>query len=139
MRRKKLRIHRIERDNLVSNLRGEVGEAISTWVLWGGLEAQIAQRSSGYPAEDIGDRSLAPLHALSEKLRDEMVARLSELGQRKIGRLNFYFAAVKLNTLQSEADEFASFIEKHRFREKRNYDISHKKLPETWSTIVFCR
>jgi len=92
------------------------------------------QFSSGDPVgEDMGNRSLVPLHALSEKLRDEMVARLSELGQRKIGRLNFHFATVKFNALQNEADEFAEFVEKHRFREKRNYDISHKELPETWS------
>ena len=33
MSREKLRIHNTDLDNLVSNLRGEVGEIISSWGL----------------------------------------------------------------------------------------------------------
>jgi hypothetical protein len=61
------------------------------------------------------------------------VGRLSELAERKIGRLNFYFASVKLKTLDKEVEVFRNFIKAKHFHEKRNYAVAHKELPEQWN------
>ena len=79
------------------------------------------------------NRALCTLNILTDKMRDEIIARLAELAEAKIGRLTFYFVQQKINQFDSEIDEFARFIESSRFREKRNYDISHKELPEQWT------
>jgi hypothetical protein len=131
--REKLRIHRTDVDNLVSNLRGEIGDIITTWVLYKTLCSQIARQSSEDVEKDLSDHNLAALRMIVDKLRDAIIAQLSELAQEKIGRLNFYFAATKLKAFESEARQFSRYIDRHRFTEKRNYDISHKELPETWS------
>ena len=118
MSRKQIRIHNTETDNLISNLRGEVGEIVFDWIVMKGFMVQ----SSGMQTEDIQrdfeDSQLTILGALADKLSDEIVSRLAELGERKIGRLTFYFAQVKLNQLESEIDQFTRFIDKNRFREK---------------------
>jgi hypothetical protein len=44
-------------------------------------------------ANDMRNESLAFVTMLRSKLADEIVARLSELAERKVGRLTFYFAA----------------------------------------------
>jgi hypothetical protein len=133
----KLRVINTEMDNLVSNLRGEVGEIISTWTMVRFLMAEERRRLTPDVAADMRNRDLAFISALRDKLHDEIVARLSELATAKIGRLTFYFAATKLNALGAEEDSFRRFTKRHRFEEKRNYDISHKELPEQWSEHKF--
>ena len=130
---KKLRLYSTETDNLISNLRGEVGEVVSAWVLARGLMAQAASLRSGDPTEEMEDRGIRTLDVLINKLTDEIIARLSELAEPKIGRLNFYFAHRKLDALDAEVKCFHRFVEKSRIKEKRNHDISHKQLPERWS------
>jgi hypothetical protein len=76
--------------------------------------------------------ALAFLFVLKDKLEDELVARLSELAEERIGCLNFYFAAEKLGRFHPEVADFSKYIEKNGFRQKRNQDISHKELPEKW-------
>jgi len=83
--------------------------------------------------KDLNNPQLSMLSVLVDKLNDEIVARLSELAEQKVGRLTFHFAGIKLDAFENEIKEFEDFIEKNRFREKRNYDISHKELPEKWS------
>lgn len=139
MSKQKLRAYKTQLDNLISNLRGEVGEIISTWTmlrrLMGSANAlrlkneNIEKRLN----EDLRNEDLKFLDCLADKLSDEIVARLSELSEAKIGQLTFHFAAVKLGAFESEAQDFRRFIEKRGFLEKRNMDISHKELPEEWS------
>lgn len=131
--KEKLRTHRTDADNLVSNLRGEVGDIVTTWVLYRILRVQIARQSSGDLEKDFSDQNLSALRMIADKLRDALIAQLSELAQEKIGRLNFCFAATKLKALESETEQFSYYIDRRRFIEKRNYAISHKELPETWS------
>ena len=137
MSRTKLRIHNTPLDNLVSNLRGEVGEIIFTWLLMRDLMGQATQLRTNDPKADMKNRALCTLNILADKLRDEIVARLAELAEEKIGRLTFYFVQQKLNKFDAEIKEFARFVESNRFREKRNYDISHKELPEQWTDHKF--
>ena len=131
--RQKLRAANTDLDNLVGNLRGEVGEVITTWVMMRHFMAESARLASGDPAKDLADRDLAFVNLLAEKLRNELVSRLSELAESKIGRLTFYFAARKLGRLEGGAAAFEAYFVGHRLREKRNRDISHKELPEKWS------
>ena len=133
MSRQDLRIHNTDIDNLIDNLRGEVGEVISTWVMMRSLMAQEADLQAENPDKAIDDPQLVMLHALTEKLEDEIIARLSELAETKVGRLNFHFAHLKLNALEKECAQFDRFIERYKFHKKRNYDISHKELPEKWT------
>lgn len=133
MGNEKLKIARTDANNLVSNLRGEVGEVITTWLLMRNFMGMAAQARSEDLEKDFQSRNLQFLRLMEEKLRDELVARLAELAEAKVGQLTFYFAARKLNVLMSEADSFSEFIRKNRLKEKRNTDISHKELPEHWS------
>lgn len=133
MSRKKLRIHNTDVDNLVSNLRGEIGEMIFTWGLMRDLMVKASHLRTNDVAKNMENLDLCTLRILIGKLNDEIVARLSELAEQKVGRLTFHFAQVKLGQFQSDVAVFARFVESSRFREKRNYNISHKELPEQWS------
>jgi hypothetical protein len=130
---KKLRIHTTDTDNLVSNLRGEVGEIIFTWVLMRDLMVQANKLRTSDLKKDLNNPHLITLEILVDKLSDEIVARLSELAEPKIGHLTFYFAQEKLKQFEGEVKDYQRFIKRNRFHEKRNYDISHKELPEKWS------
>jgi hypothetical protein len=133
----RLRVIKTELDNLVSNLRGEVGEIITTWTMLRFLMTEERRLSSNDIAKDMRNQDLAFISTLRHKMHDEIVARLSELANAKIGRLTFHFASAKLKALQTEEESFRRFVQRHRFEEKRNYDISHKELPEQWSEQKF--
>lgn len=133
----KLRVINTELGNLVSNLRGEVGEIITTWTILRYLMAETRRMPTGDIASDLKNETLTFISVLQHKMHNEIVARLSELSSEKIGRLTFHFAAAKLNALHSEEESFRRFIRSHGFEEKRNYDISHKELPEQWSDHKF--
>ena len=133
MGNKNLRIHKTDTDNLISNLRGEIGEIVFTWTLMRSFMDQSSGLRTSDIKRDFENQDLVMLEALRDKLHDEIVARLAELAERKVGRLTFYFAHQKINHLGKETAEFTRFIEENRFREKRNYDISHKELPEKWT------
>jgi hypothetical protein len=133
MSKLKLRIKNTDLDNLVSNLRGEVGEIVTTWILlrhWMGKAQKLTTDDIG---KDMANPELAFVSILRTKLADEIVARLSELAEPKIGRLSFHFAAEKLGKLHGDVDAFRSFIEREKFEQKRNQEISHKELPEQWA------
>jgi hypothetical protein len=119
-------------DNLVSNLRAEVGGIVSTFILMREFKVKAARLHTGDLTRDTRNEELNSVYVLKEKLEDEIVARLSELAGNKIGRINFFFAAEKLGRLQSEAAEFSKYVKKLGFQRKRNHEISHKELPEKW-------
>lgn len=129
----KHRLYNTEIDNLISNLRGEIGEIIYTWILLRGIMVEADKLKTPDIAKDMENRQLQFLNNLVDKLEDEIIARLSELSERKVGRLNFFFAQEKLNDFEKDVDNFRRYIKKNRFHEKRNYDISHKELPEKWT------
>lgn len=132
MAHEQLRTARTDRDVLVSNLRAEVGGAITTWVMLRHFIAQAALLRSPDPSENIGNRDLAFLDILIHKLEDELIAKLAELGDEKIGRTNFYFASQKLKTLSDESKRFSKFVVSKKFRQKRNQEIAHREQPEQW-------
>ena len=133
----KLRIHNTDADNLISNLRGEIGEITFSWILMRNFMAQAnnlrAEDDDKDIKNDLENSDLVMLDSLTHKLEDEIISRLAELAQPYVGKLTFYFAQVKFNALEKETSDFARFVRKNRFIEKRNYDISHKELPEEWT------
>ena len=78
------------------------------------------------------NRDLQMISFLVNKLRDNLIAELSELSEDKIGRLNFHFLAKKLPAFDGSARDYSRYVERSRIREKRNQDVSHKELPERW-------
>ena len=132
MAHEQLRIARTDRDVLVSNLRGEVGSAITTWVMLRHFIAQAAGLRSPDPQQDIGKRDLAFLEILIQKLEDELVAKMAELGDEKIGRTNFYFATQKLQSHVDGALQFTKFTVAKELRRKRNQEIAHREQAEKW-------
>lgn len=132
MSKEKLKVARADASILLSNLRGEVGEIITAWVLWRHFMGVCRRRRTGDIDHDMQDRELQLLELLCEKLGDDTIARLSELGEKKIGQLTFHFATQKLGKLVDECSSYGEFIIKSRIRKKRNESISHKQVPEQW-------
>jgi hypothetical protein len=133
MGNKKLKIARTDATILLSNVRGEVGEVITSWLLMRNFMAIAAQGKSGDLEKDFNDPELRFWQLMKDKLRDELVGRLSELAEPVVGQLTFYFATRKIQVLMDEADAFTRFVDKNRLKEKRNKDISHKQAPEQWT------
>jgi hypothetical protein len=127
------RTARTDQSNLISNLRAEVGEIVTTWVLHAIIGFQIHKDSTGDFSKDAENQSLSALSMIQNKLYDEMVARLSELAQSRTGGLNFYFASQKLNAFQPDVAAFSKYVKSHKLTLKRNIDISHRQLPEQWT------
>ncbi len=130
MSREKLRLANTDLGNLIGNLRGEVGEVITTWLLMRQFIGRRARLRTGDMERDLANREIDFLSLLIHKLGDELIGRLSELAEKKFGQLTFYFAAKKLGQLEGEVASFEAFVIKHRIRDKRNRDVSHKHLPE---------
>jgi hypothetical protein len=126
------RTARTDADALVGNLRGEIGEEITTWILLRHIMSQRRAIRSDHPGTDLKNPELAFLNLLADRLNDDLVASLSELAEEKIGRTNFHFAEVKLGIAFDSARRFRKFVEKHQFKQKRNQHIAHKEQPEQW-------
>ena len=58
MSRQKLRVKHTQLDNLISNLRGEVGEVVTSWVLLRHMMASIRALSSDDIAKDMVNEEL---------------------------------------------------------------------------------
>ena len=91
--------------------------------------ANASQLRSGDLKADSENRELRFLDVLANKLNDELVGRLSELAEHKIGQLTFHFAALKLGRFSTEVAAFTAYIIKTKIRDKRNRDVSHKQAP----------
>lgn len=94
--------------------------------------SEASKLRSDDPRQIISNKDLAFLTILADKLQDDLVARLVELGDEKIGRTNFYFAARKLQKLADEASQFAKFVVANNLRRKRNQEIAHREQAERW-------
>jgi hypothetical protein len=128
----KRRIQETDEGNLVGNLRGEVGEAITTWALWRIYRIQELRLQTSDIAADIANVGLRLLGVVVDRLRDDLTARLSELGEAKTGQLTFYFLAQKRPEFSALSETFTRFVVSSGIREKRHRDISHKELPPQW-------
>jgi len=75
MSRKKIRAHQTDTGNLISNLRGEIGEIITSWVLYKDLMLGIHKIKSPDPSENINNPGMNRMFTLTDKLFDDIVAR----------------------------------------------------------------
>lgn len=125
-----------EIENLIGNLRGEIGEIIQSWTLMRELIFEIKKLRSNNFIVDSQNNQLSKLHLLKKKCENEIIAALSELGEKKYSRINFHFATAKLNTYKDEANDFESFLKQSNIRNRRHEYISHKNLPLTWEEHV---
>lgn len=132
MNRKKQRLSDIDRTLLVSSLRGEVGEIITTWTAMGHLIDECRRLKSGDLEKDVWNSALAFNRWLTDKMRDEIIARLSELGYRRSGLINFFSVTTELGQLEKESTAFSAFMKKNSFLRRRNVKISHKQMPPDW-------
>jgi hypothetical protein len=123
---------RTDLSNLISNLRGEIGEIITSWILFKEHYPTAIITDEEIKKNNLNDPVKIRAGILSSKLKNDIIARLYELSTKKIGRLNFYFATKKLEVNIEELDSFEKFLVQKKFREKRNNDVSHKNLPEKW-------
>ena len=112
MSKKKPLTAEIDRILLVSALRGEVGDIITTWTALGQLIDECKRLKSGDPNKDIWNDELANKRWLADKLRDEIISRLAELGNKKTGRINFYSVALWLKKIEKNADVYNAFMKK---------------------------
>lgn len=136
MGKNKLKIHNTQLNNLISNLRGEVGDIIITWKLLLKLKRNASYLYTPDFEKDLSNPDIALLEILIDKLEDEIISRLSELSEQEIGRLTFYFALRKLDgqvDLSQDVKDYKNFVDKEKIKDKRNQFISHKQLPETWT------
>ncbi len=62
----------------MGNLRGEVG-VVTAWLLLRHFMAESLKLRSEDPATDLANKELAFLWLLAEKLRNDLIGRLSEL------------------------------------------------------------
>ena len=113
-----IRTARTDADALVGNLRGEIGEQITTWVLLRHIMSQRRAIRSDDPRADLSNPELAFLNLLADRLNDDLVASLSELAEEKIGRTNFHFAEVKLGLALTSVRHFRKFVERNNFRKE---------------------
>lgn len=123
---------RTEVDNLVHNLRGEVGAIVESWTLMREYNILTNQLHSDKYKENFQNSNLNKRRIIRKKLADDVISRLSELANKSYGKLNFHFATQKLKKFTKESEEFHFFILNNNFTDRRNEYISHKKLAPTW-------
>jgi hypothetical protein len=121
-----------ETNNLISTLRGELGEIIQSWTLMRDFYLLSNQLRSDNFLENIDNQQLNKINLIKNKFQDEIVSRLSELSHKSFGKVNFYFATNKLKALDTEFKDFEKFVKENNLKAKRDEYISHKKLPPTW-------
>ena len=128
----RLRVIKTDINVLMGNLRGELGEVVTTWLLLRHFMADSSKLRSEDPAKDLANKELAFLWLLIEKLQNDLIGRLSELADEKIGRTNFFFVSRKLNQFESQVQAFTKFVVTNKLRQKRNQEIAHREQPEHW-------
>lgn len=130
-------LERIDVDNLITNLRGELGTIIESWTLlqeYAILTNQLTtDMSYSQFLENLDHSEFNKRNIIKKKLTDDIISKLSELAQQSNKTLNFYLATQKIGKLNSEYEEYREYIVNNKFKARRNKYISHKTLPLTWS------
>jgi hypothetical protein len=83
MSREKLRIANTETDNLLGNLRGEIAEIVTCWILMRRFMASGTNLRSGDISKDLGNPDLAFVYLLNDKLEDDSCRTIIGIGGGK--------------------------------------------------------
>jgi hypothetical protein len=117
---------------LVSYLRAEIGDIIDSWILF----RHFKQKSQALQTDDIDadmrNQALNLLYLVTAKFRDDIIARIAELGTNQVGQLTFHFAARKFKAFEAEVNSFQQFVKANKFTDRRNNFISHKNIKPNW-------
>ncbi len=132
MTKSRVRLNNTNPEALIGNLRGEVGEAITNWIILRQLIGSANHLKTDDIQADMKNESLAFINAVRDRISNDLVLTLAELSEQKIGQTTFYFASEKLCTLHDEVLEFRRFIVANKLKEKRNREIAHREQPEEW-------
>lgn len=128
----RLRIKNTNRDALIGNIRGEVGEAITNWILLRHLIAASKALETDDISVDMQNSDLAFIYALKGRIKDDLILTLAGLAERKLDRATFYFAVQKINALHSDEEKFRRYIEINNLKQKRDREIAHREQPLDW-------
>lgn len=128
----RVRLRKTNTEVLIGNLRGEVGEAITNWIILRQLIGSAKHLQSDDIQADMKNESLAFIYAVKDRISNDLVLTLAELSEQKIGQTTFYFASEKLGALKGEVRDFRRFIVANKLKEKRNREIAHREQPEEW-------
>ena len=122
------KLKQIEPEKLLSTLRGQVGEVIQTYIVMRYFQALSSKLETTDHLANFKNQELTINYIVVGKLRDDIIARLSELSTKKNDRINFNSAVTKFGILRSEFSVFEDYILSNNFKDRRNKQISHKEL-----------
>jgi hypothetical protein len=126
-------IQETDTEVLISHLRAEIGDIIDSWVLYRHFKLTSQKLQTEDINADLKNNELNFFNMVSSKFKDDLISRIAELGDKKVGQLTFYFASRKFEKLESEVNKFEKFINDNKFTYNRNNFISHKNLKPTWT------
>ena len=128
----RLRIRNTNLEPLLGNIRGEVGEAITNWILLRHLMVASKNLETDDIAADMKNSDLAFVYALKGRIKEDLILTLAGLAERKTARATFHFAAKKLDAFHSEEEAYRKYIEQNKLKHKRDREIAHREQPENW-------
>jgi hypothetical protein len=128
----RLRVKNTNQDALIGNIRGEVGEAITNWILLRHLIGSSKELETDDISVDMKNENLAFVYALKGRIKGDLILTLAGLAERKTDRATFFFAVQKINALHSEEEIFRKYIEKNKLKQKRDREIAHREQPLDW-------
>lgn len=120
-------------DVLVSHLRAEIGYIIDSWILYRHYKLASQQLQTADISADMKNPNLNLCYLVLEKFRNDIISRVAEVADKKVGQLTFHFLSRKLKALSQETEIFEKFVKDNKFTDRRNNYISHKKLHATWA------
>ena len=91
----RVRLRKTNPEVLIGNLRGEVGEAITNWIILRQLIGSAKHLQTDDVLVDMKNESLAFINAVRDRISNDLVLTLAELSEQKIGQTTFYFASEK--------------------------------------------
>lgn len=115
---------------LLSELRGEIGGIIETWIFYRDHKIIVSHLSTNNFEIDLKNRELNKFIRMKKRYEDEIISRLSELAHKSYGKVNFYFTIRALKKFDSEFKDYEDFITSHKIKARRDEYISHKKMPQ---------
>lgn len=119
-------------DVLISYLRSEIGDIIDSWILYRHFKITSQKLQTDDIQADAQNKELNFLYIVTDKFRNDIIARVAELADKKVGQLTFHFASRKLKAFEKETDLFERFVKENKFTDRRNNFISHKNIKPTW-------
>lgn len=128
----RLKIINTNLEALLGNIRCEVGEAITNWILLRHLMGVSKELETDDIAADMKNNDLAFIYAMKGRIKEDLILTLAGLAEPKIARATFHFATEKLDNFHTEKEAYRKYIERSQLKKKRDREIAHREQPEDW-------